>query len=238
MKKYSFIYIFLVFYCMSLFSCKQVKNHEDNKHYFLSKNDTVTVITKNSSSVSDYTNPEGFSSAEKDRGKWQNPKLVIKKLGDLTGKVVADIGSGTGYFTFPMARQAKKVLAIDIEQRYLDYIENKKMELPMAQADNIETRLTEENEPNLHADEVDAVLMVNVFYYIKHRLAYMKIVNDALKDQGRLVLVDFKPGDLPVGPAENKLPAKEVVTILKLAGFGDIEVDSLDLEYQYIIVAK
>lgn len=173
-----------------------------------------------------------------ERGAWQNPDLVIDKLGDLTGKIVADIGSGTGYFTFPISRKATKVLAIDIEQRYLDYIEDRKLEFPIEQADVIETRLTVEDEPNLHSDEVDAILMVNVFYYLNDRSTYMSIVNNALKDNGVLVLVDFKPGDLPVGPSSRKVPSEDVVAILKATGFREINVDEESLQYQYIITAK
>ena len=44
----------------------------------------------------------------------------------LDGKTVADIGAGTGYFAFPLAKKAAKVIAIDIDQRFLDYIEQRK----------------------------------------------------------------------------------------------------------------
>ncbi len=175
---------------------------------------------------------------EPNRGDWQNPDLIIRKMGSLSDKIIADIGSGTGYFTIPIARLAKRVIAIDIEQRYLDYIEDRKLELPAEEADNIETRLTVVNEPNLHADEVDVVLMVNVFYYLENRTDYMEIVRDALKESGMLVLVDFKPGELPVGPAENKVPTSEVKRILELAGFQHIATDTTSLRYQYIITAK
>ena len=176
--------------------------------------------------------------SDSERGSWQNPDLVIEKFGDLHGKIVADIGSGTGYFTFPISRVAEKVLAIDIEQRYLDYIEDRKLELPMEQAEVIETRLTVENEPNLHTNEVDAILMVNVFYYLNNRSSYMKIVNNALRENSILVLVDFKPGDWPVGPSGDKVPSEDVIENLRSAGFKDIELDLESLQYQYIITAK
>jgi SAM-dependent methyltransferase len=186
-------------------------------------------------------NDFGFELApepDANRGSWQNPELVIRKFGDISGKVIADIGSGTGYFTIPISRVASRVIAIDIEQRYLDYIEDRKLELPINQADRIETRLTVENEPNLHTDEVDAILMVNVFYYLNDRINYMQIVRDALKENGILVLVDFKPGDMPVGPSDNKVPVEEVVSILRSAGFEDVVVDEESLQYQYIITAN
>ena len=219
-----------------LISCSDRKpeGHKDNILARLSPEDLKVDTIIGQSEYDIGLNPE----PDPNRGAWQNPDLVIKKLGDLSGKTVADIGSGTGYFTFPISRKAKKVIAIDIEQRYLDYIEDRKLELPARQAEVIETRLTVEEEPNLHADEVDAVLMVNVFYYLKNRAEYMKIVNNAIREGGILVLVDFKPGDLPVGPSKDKVPPEEVVKDLKAAGFKNIVVDTTSLQYQYIITAN
>ena len=60
------------------------------------------VVTKDESGIS---NPSFNDSG---RIAWQKPELVMSKLGDLTDKVVADIGAGTGYFTFRLAPRAKK----------------------------------------------------------------------------------------------------------------------------------
>lgn len=236
MKNQLFILFVFSFFCVGLVSCKKKNNSSDNKILF--QEGSVPQEKEDTTDIQSDFNIELNINAEQERGSWQNPDLVIDKLGDLTGKIVADIGSGTGYFTFPISRRAKKVLAIDIEQRYLDYIEDRKLELPIEQANVIETRLTVEDEPNLHTDEVDAVLMVNVFYYLNERSSYMKIVNNALRDNGILVLVDFKPGNLPVGPAENKVPSEEVIKTLRAAGFDAIELDEKSLQYQYIITAK
>ena len=221
---------------MSFFSCKDNANKKTDTQLF--RKSPVTRISEDSIHLQAELNIESSIGIDTERGSWQNPDLVIEKLGDLSGKIVADIGSGTGYFTLPISRVAQKVVAIDIEQRFLDYIEDRKLELPIEQADVIETRLTVENEPNLHTDEVDAVLMVNTFYYLYNRADYMKIVNDALRNNGILVLVDFMPGNLPVGPSTDKVSSKDVIEILKIAGFKDIQVDEESLQYQYIITAK
>ncbi len=180
--------------------------------------------------VGEYEDPE--------RGEWQNPNLVIQKLGDLDGKVVADLGAGTGYFTFRIAEKAKKVIAIDIEQKFLDYIEDRKLELPPKYADVIETRLTVPDDPDLKSNEADIVLMVNVYYYLKNRVAYMSKVKKGLKNNGILVLVDFKLGDMPVGPVENKVSVQQAAADLKEAGFTVGEIDEKSLQYQYIIKAQ
>jgi SAM-dependent methyltransferase len=213
--------VLLVVFAVLIYSCGEKSTQANQQHVF--QEDIADNYLEDSLLVQDQFSLDLNVGDESERGTWQNPELVIRKIGDLRNKVVADIGSGTGYFTFPISRNARKVLAIDIEQRYLDYIEDRKLELPIEQADVIETRLTVEDEPNLHTDEVDAVLLVNVFYYLEDRTNYMTIVNNALKDNGVLVLVDL---------------TDQVVDILKVSGFKDIEVDEESLQYQYIITAK
>lgn len=235
-KNRKILLLVFTFYCLSLFACKDKGNNSRNKNLF--KTNSTTIVSEDSSQVHSEFSIGLNIESDSERGSWQNPDLVIEKFGDLHGKIVADIGSGTGYFTFPISRVAEKVLAIDIEQRYLDYIEDRKLELPMEQAEVIETRLTVENEPNLHTNEVDAILMVNVFYYLNNRSSYMKIVNNALRENSVLVLVDFKPGDWPVGPSGDKVPSEDVIENLRSAGFKDIELDLESLQYQYIITAK
>ena len=222
--------------CINIFSC--INNGSSGKSENLFNESSATKMSVDSALVLAEPDIELNVGSEPERSAWQNPELVIDKFGDLSDKIIADIGSGTGYFTFPMARVAKKVLAIDIEQRYLDYIEDRKLELPIEQAEVIETRLTVADEPNLHTDEVNAVLMVNVFYYLKNRSDYMRIVNNALSENGLLVLVDFRPGDMALGPSKDKVSAEEVERILRSAGFTDIQVDQESLHYQYIISAK
>ena len=231
-----FVVFYVLFSCMGLISCKESNPTRTEKINF-HESDQSQVAEDSVEIQNQYIMSINVGD-EKERGAWQNPDLVVKKLGNLEGKTVADIGSGTGYFTFPISRHAKKVLAIDIEQRYLDYIEDRKLELPIQQADVIETRLTVADEPNLHSGEVDAVLLVNVYYYLSKRVDYMRIVKNALKKGGVLVLVDYRPGEMPVGPSENKVPHTEVVEVLRKAGFRYIEIDEESLQYQYIISAK
>jgi SAM-dependent methyltransferase len=173
-----------------------------------------------------------------DRGTWQNPELVLQKFGPLGTSAVADIGCGTGYFTLLLARRAGKVIAIDIESEFLDYLEERKLEFPPSSMAPIETRLSVEDDPNLGNGEVDAALMVNVYYYLNNRTDYMSKVREGLKPDGILVLVEFKPGDLPLGPVEHKIPVQVVVSELKAAGFRILETDSESLQYQYIVKAQ
>lgn len=173
-----------------------------------------------------------------DRRIWQNPDLVLGKLGNTKNKVVADIGAGTGYFTFPLAAVSKKVIAIDIQPAFLDYIEDLKLDYPRDISDAIETRLTIEDDPMLRENEVGAVLMVNVYSYLNNRVEYLKKVRKGLDSDGVILIVDFKKGNIPVGPEEELKVDEEVVSSeLKAAGFRIVETDGKSLKYQYIVKA-
>jgi SAM-dependent methyltransferase len=174
------------------------------------------------------------------RQNWQDPKFVIDALGDLQDKTIADIGSGTGYFTFQLAVPAKKVIAIDIEQRFLNYIEDRKTEMyDKNLAAKIETRLTRPDDPLLSSGEVDIVLVVNTISFIDNRQTYLGKVYDGLSRGGKVIIVDYELGEMPVGPPEPmKIHQNNVTKELKEAGFVIETVDTASLQYQYLIKAR
>jgi SAM-dependent methyltransferase len=165
-----------------------------------------------------------------DRDSWQKPGLVIEMLGVQPDEWVADIGAGTGYFTFPIADQAGKVIAIDIDKRMLEFMDEKKIQDSVY---NVETRRTKDYDPLLLSNEVDAVLMVNTFHHIEDRVAYLNRVRRGIKPGGRILIVDFKKEKLPVGPPSGrKLSADQITEDLESSGFSNLKVDSTALPYQ------
>ena len=172
------------------------------------------------------------------RTEWQNPEFVLNLLGDLTDKTVADVGAGSGYFTFKIARKAKKVIALDIDPNSLEYIQNQKS-IVGSWADNIDTRLTPADVPNLLDNEVDIVLIVNTYAYIPNKSQYLNRLKKGMKHGGLLVIIDFKTGEIPVGPSdEAKVSNETLEQSLKQAGFVNTKTDNKSLQYQYIITAK
>jgi SAM-dependent methyltransferase len=175
-----------------------------------------------------------------DRVIWQKPEMIINLLGDLQDKVVADIGAGKGFFAFRMAQIAKRVIAIDILPQFIDYLDSvKQLELPEALQYRLETRLAAPDNPRLQPNEVDIVIIVNTYMYIKDRPQYLRTLREGIKDGGALVIVDFKRKRTPIGPPSNlRIPLYQVEEELEAAGYKHIDSNDTALDYQYIVLAK
>ena len=119
------------------------------------------------------TSLEGIKNENFGRSTWQKPNMVIDKLGDLSDKTVADIGAGTGYFTFRMAFKASKVIAVDIDPDMIALLESFRMNLPSEIQGKIETRLVSANDPMLKEDECDVVVIINTIAYISPLQPYL-----------------------------------------------------------------
>jgi SAM-dependent methyltransferase len=164
--------------------------------------------------------------------------MVINIFGDLKDKVVADIGTGTGFFAFRLVPKCKKVLALDIDPRFINFIDSARTKLAPALQARLVPRLVEANDPQLAASEVDNVLIVNTYMYITNRIAYLNTLKKGMKKGGKILIVDYKEKMIPEGPkVELKLPMSVVEKELLQAGFQKITTDDTSLAYQYIITA-
>src|SRR5262245_32843608 len=135
------------------------------------------------------------SERDRKRDVWQRPAEVFAALGVKPGYRVADIGSGSGYFTFRLAAQVGaegKVYAVDIDQGAIDKVRQRKEREKLEQ---VETILGESDDPRLPND-LDAVLIVDSYHEFRGYDRMMQAVFRALKPGGRLVIID---GEGPSG---------------------------------------
>ena len=184
---------------------------------------------------------EHFNDDNRDRAAWQKPSLVINKLGDLTGKTVADIGAGTGYFAFRLAFKAEKVIAVEIDRSLIDLMNGIKINLPAEMQAHFETRLAGPDDAHLNPEEADVVVVINTITYIEEKEAYLKSLYNGLKRGGKILVLDYKAIDIPLEdiPALNeRLPADQLGLALAKAGFMDIDIDNNSLDYQYMVMAS
>lgn len=174
----------------------------------------------------------------RDRLVWQKPDMVIKRLGDLSQKTVADLGAGTGFFAFRLVPIAKKTIALDIDPRFITFMDSAKNEMNTELRARFEARLVDTDNAKLKKGEVDAVIIVNTYMYISDRVPYMQKLRQGVAKGGMVLIVDYKEKNIPVGPPTNsKVALSTVEKELKQAGFKNIKSDDTSLDYQYIITA-
>ena len=217
----------LLLTCCMFIACK--KAHLQHKHHHGSANEYM-----HRSSTEDLI--ANFESAK--RASYQEPEKVIASLGNIQGLKIMDIGAGSGYFSFRLAKAGAHVIAADVNDEFQAYIRKKREEQDIDKA-SLELRKIPYDSPSLQNEEVDKVLLVNTYHHIENRVDYFQKVLKGLKPDGEVVVIDYFKKKLPVGPPPgHKISRDVVIDELKKAGFGDIHLDIDMLKYQYIIRAK
>lgn len=163
------------------------------------------------------------------------PDQVVANMELEPDDVVADIGAGTGYFSFRIAEQVPegRVLAVDIQQEMLDLIEQRARQEGV---DNVEPVLGRVDDPRLPENTVDAVLMVDAYHEFSHPFEMMEGIVQALKPGGRVVLLEYRAEDprVPIRPL-HKMSEEQVVREMLVF---DLEWDAtLDfLPWQHMMI--
>ncbi len=176
------------------------------------------------------------------RDAWAKPDDVVAALPiERDDFVIADIGSGSGYFTRRIAKRVPNgtVFAIDIDVKLKHYIE---AHLEEWGTPNIKTRLAVNEHPLLAQGTFDLVFMSNTYAYIDDKVGYFKEIARALRPGGYAVVIDFRPGvactpDMSCPDEQMRSAEQEVVDTLSKAGLE--RVDSLSLlSHQYFLVFR
>ena len=163
------------------------------------------------------------------RDAWQKPDEVLKALELKPAEVVADIGTGAGYFAARFARHVAKVYAVDIDAGLLAITARKA-------PPNMETVLASPDNPKLPDASVDTAFFCDVVHHIGDRPEYYRTLARALRPGGRVVVIDFHKRSLPVGPPVHaKLTPDEVAAEFQAAGFRRVRQFDF-LPYQYFLV--
>ncbi len=182
-----------------------------------------------------FDDPEAWAKRFEDpsRDAWQKPDDVLDRLGLEPSFRVADIGSATGYFSVRIASRVPngRVWGVDIEPAMVRYLNDRARR---EGKDNLFSILGTPEDP-LIPEPVHVVLVVNTYHHIEARPAYFRNLASRLEPGGRIVLIDFKQGKLPVGPPESmKIPGEQVDAEMAEAGYERVEADTALLPYQWI----
>jgi predicted methyltransferase len=173
-----------------------------------------------------------------DRDKWQKPDLIMDALKIADQSTVADIGAGAGWFTIRLARRVGPrgtVYAQDVQREMLEAIRRR---VAKEGLENVETRLGKGSDPNLPASALNAVLVVDVYPEVEDRVSFLRNLGASLRPNGRIGIVNYKPGKGGPGPAPDEGPrvdASAVEADARAAGLRVLARETF-LPYQYLLV--
>lgn len=174
------------------------------------------------------------------------PEEVLGVLRVEPGQVVADIGSGPGYFTIPFARAvgpSGRVYGVDIEPLFLAELER---QAKLAELPNVVAVLTTPDSPGLPVDSVDLAFFCSVYRHIADRRAYLQKLRGCLRPGGRIAVFEWRktgagrletPSSRKVGPREaEKIDPDQVVRELQESGFTILRRPGF-LDYYFYVIA-
>ena len=160
------------------------------------------------------------------------PSKVIENLQLKPTDVVADIGAGSGYFTFRLADLVPegKVLAVDIQQEMLDFIEGQKK---LKKKRNVETVLGTIEDTKLPEGQVDAIIMVDAYHEFSHPFEMATSMVKGLRPGGRIILLEYRGEDpeVQIKPL-HKMTEQQCILEMKAVGMEHVETrDFLPIQH-------
>jgi ubiquinone/menaquinone biosynthesis C-methylase UbiE len=172
-----------------------------------------------------------------DRHKWQKPDQIMDALNIADGSVVADIGAGAGWFTIQLARRVGPrgmVYARDIQQEMITAINRR---VGREGLRHVEAQRNSGTDPRLPAGSLDAALLVDTYQEVEvdNRETFLRNVAASLKPNGRIGIVNYKPGRGGPGP-EPQVRVESAVVEASARAAGLRVIARENLPYQYLLV--
>ena len=132
----------------------------------------------------------------------EDAEAAIAKMALQPADVVADIGAGTGYYSFRMAAKVPqgKVYAVEVQDEFITALEARKK---MPGGSNVMVVKGAERSPNLPDSSVDLAIMVDVYHELAYPKEMLRAIHKALKRGGRLLLLEYRAED-------PSIPIKEI----------------------------
>ena len=173
-----------------------------------------------------------------ERDQYQKPRQVIDALNLKPGLAVADLGSGSGYFTrrfIEAVTETGKVYAVDVEPEMLKYTEESVVH--MHRSYTAEFILARPDNPKLPYESIDLLFLCNTYHHLEERPKYFSDTKSSLKPGGRLAIIDFyhdgRSGELGF-PKDHLVPRETVIAELSKAGYRLIREHTF-LPHQYFL---
>jgi arsenite methyltransferase len=170
------------------------------------------------------------------RDAYQKPQEIVMALELKEGEMVADIGAGSGYFSFRLANhvgERGRVYAVDVSP---DMILHLNRRIRDTRTKNVISVLAPPDDPLLGEASLDRIFICDTWHHIQKQTEYLALLKKMLKPGGQIVMIDFQKRQLPVGPPlETKIAREDLIQQMKSAGFQLVKEHTF-LPYQYFLI--
>jgi arsenite methyltransferase len=185
-----------------------------------------------------HNDPKAYIGALDDpkRDVYQKPQEVLAALDIKPGEIIADIGAGSGYFTFRLARHVSergKVYAVDVSPDMILHINRAIRDLKVT---NVVSILADPDDPLLPVASVNRFFFSDSWHHIENQTKYLSLMKKLLKPNGEIVMIDFHKKETPSGPPLTMRIAREdLIKQMESNGFR-LTKEHTFLPYQYFLV--
>jgi len=185
-----------------------------------------------------HNDPAAYVKALEDpkRDEYQKPHEVLTALAIKPGETIADIGAGSGYFSFRLAHfvGAKgKVYAVDVSPEMIRHINRRIRE---TKSENIISILADPDDPLLPDRSINRFFVCDVWHHVENQSKYLALMKKMLKPGGEVVMIDFHKKELPLGPPLGmKIAREDLLKQMEGNGFK-LKTEHTFLPYQYFLV--
>lgn len=170
-----------------------------------------------------------------EREQEEAPSRAINALNLAPDAVIADIGAGSGYYSFRISPKIPqgKVIAVDIQEEMLEFLKQRSAEL---QISNVVPHLGKIEDLQLTPDSLDAALLVDSYHEFSHPAEMLESLLRSLKPGGKVFLLEFKAEDprVPIKPL-HKMTEAQARLELEGAGFRFVS-NQRHLPWQHFMV--
>ena len=141
-----------------------------------------------------------------------DPDNVLEQLAIKKGDSVADLGCGSGYYSFAAAKLVEeegKVYAVDIQKTVLSALQSK---IKLQGVRNIKAIWADIEIPGstkIKDSSIDLVLLASIFYQIKEHKQVLAEAKRIVKDNSKIVVIDWSEANVPIGPTAKLRVAKD-----------------------------
>jgi len=129
------------------------------------------------------------------RAREERPELLLRELMLAPGMTVADIGAGTGYYTWQLAKHVGPgghVYAVDVQPKMISMLDSQMVRRGVR---NVTSVLGSETTVKLPPASVDLAIMVDVYHELAYPSEVLDSIIEALKPGGRVVFVEYRSED-------------------------------------------